>query len=207
MKTTTLWRCCTPPCFGIALLLTSCRARPADVAVPQSDGAQLRTDRATYVLESNSGYPIVFEDTAVVRFVNRNPFPVYFQVCGHKDDAVPAGAVGTRPISEIVRAGADTTGIDFRFQWACLEADHLMIAPGAVLQDSVWLVTTRDEGRPCPRGPGNCSPPRPRSHTTGWFQIEYRIYTRQRGDPATSLLPREARRTNRFEVRWREPAR
>lgn len=37
-----------------------------------------------------------------------------------------------------------------------------------------------------------------------WFHIEYRIYTGQRGDPAARQLPREARRTNPFDVRWRE---
>ena len=65
-----------------------------------------------------------------VRFVNRHSFPVFFQVCGRKDDSVPPGTSGTQPISEIVRADTDTTGIDFRFAWACLEADRLMVPPG-----------------------------------------------------------------------------
>jgi hypothetical protein len=201
---TILARRCSLASLGIALLLASCRARTADVSGPRSDLAEIRTDRTTYVLGSKNGR-YVFADTVVVRFVNRSSVPLYFQVCGQKDESVPAGAVGTRPISEIVRVGADTTGIDFRFAWACVgDVDHLMVAPGAVLLDSVWLVTTRDEGRRCARGPGNCSPPSPRSHTTGWFHIEYRIYTGQRGDPAARQLPREARRTNPFDVRWRE---
>jgi hypothetical protein len=188
--------------LGSALLLACHAARPAELAQAQDAAALLRTDRVTYVLESKSGYPIVLEDTATVRFVNRHPFPVYFEVCGYKDQSVPAGVVGTQPISEIVRAGTDTTGTDFRRQWACVGAARLMVAPGAALQDRVWLTTLRDDGRPCPRGPGYCTPHPPRSHTTGWFQIEYRIYTGQRGDPAATLLPTESRRTNPFEVRW-----
>ena len=197
----------TLPFFaGIGLLLASCAPRAPGSDVAPAGGGPLRTDRVLYVLETKDGY--VYEDHVAVQFVNRAASPLYFEVCGQKDESVSAGASGTRPVSEIVRPDPDTASYlrhDFRFAWACLQADRLAIPPGAVLLDTVWLVTTRDEGRPCARpAPRACSPPRSRAATTGWFQIEYRIYLGPRGDPAAQLLPREARRTNRFEVRWRE---
>jgi hypothetical protein len=76
-----------------------------------------------------------------------------------------------------------------------------MVPPGAVLQDSVRLLTTHDVGLPCRAPVGRCGPYPLRAHITGWFQIEYGIHTGQRGDPGAILLPEDARRTNPFEIR------
>lgn len=163
----------------LAVIAVSCGTK-LNEAVPPEEDAHFRTDRLSYTLSPNMP-----EATVLVRYRNQHAFPVYFRVCGHKNetDFEDPPALGIKPVSQVVSLA--TGDSELGLQWACLHAARRVVAAGGVLVDSVpiyWAAAPRAG--------------------LGPYRVVYSVYDRPSGSELDEqgLLPLLHRGTNAFTI-------
>jgi hypothetical protein len=165
-----------------AVLCAAACAGPAPFEVADED-VDLRTDRATYVLQYASQ---MYWIDLTVTYVNPRPSAVYLhRACG----------AGDEPQRWVRRV--DDSGVDVELgQVACITQQlrpPIEVGPGETYVDQVTVYSSLS-----PRA----NPPITMAERTGTFRLEYFIQSENRveGWEAVALVPEAGRVSNSFRV-------